>query len=256
MKTIKLVKYLGVLLATNLIIPTAHADTDLPGHSKLRRALQSVVGAEINGGAGLNLWAVITDSDGVVKTVAFSGKKRKSQRSIARSIATAKASTVSGLSLDNIAVSSSHIFGAAQPNNLFQSILNAHPLSDAAYHGPVKFFGTRRDPMIGKVIGGTTTLAGGLALYNESGELIGGLGIAGEVHPCADHNAAWIMRDALKLDNLTANIGPSITGDDNIIHDLDNEGNSTSGFGSPECAPQATAISEALPTNFPIGANY
>jgi uncharacterized protein GlcG (DUF336 family) len=36
---------------------------------------------------------------------------------------------------------------------------------------------------------------GGLALYDDNG-VIGGLGVSGDT-PCADHNVAWRMRDAL-----------------------------------------------------------
>lgn len=245
-----------MVLATTLIIPNANARSDLPNHSELRRALKSVVGAEINGGAGLNFWGVVVDRDGIVRTVAFSGRNRSSQLPIGRVVTAAKASTVNALSLNNFVISNPQLSGATQRNGLFQDLPDAYPISDVVYRGPTRLFGTRKDPMIGRITGGATALGGGLALFNDDGEIIGAMAIGGEVHPCADHNAVWMMRDALELDNLPTGIGFSPTGDDNIIYDLDENGVSASGFGTVECSPEATAISESLPVNFPIGPNY
>jgi hypothetical protein len=58
-------------------------------------------------------------------------------------------------------------------------------------------------------------------------------------------------RDALGLDLVPG--GVSATGDDNIIYDIGVDGVSGSGFGHPECSPDATTIGEGLPTTNPVG---
>lgn len=228
------------------------SSSELPNHAELKAALREVVGASINGGAGLDFWGVIVDRDGIVRTVAFSGEQRDSQLPIGRVVTTLKASTVNNLSLNNFVVSNPQLTMPMQANGVFQDLQDAYPINNVVFEGPARWFGTVRDPMIGHAVGGATALGGGLALYNEDREIIGALGIGGEVHPCADHNAAWILRHRLELDYLPEGIGFSPTGDDNIIHDLDVNGVSASGFGSPECSPAATAISERLPLDFPV----
>jgi hypothetical protein len=104
--------------------------------------------------------------------------------------------------------------------------------------------------MLGRRIGGVNVFGGGLALYDASGVIIGAIGVSGDTS-CADHNIAWKVRDALGLDLVPA--GVSATGDDNIIYDIGVDGVSEGGFGHPECAAEATAIGEALPTTNPIG---
>lgn len=252
----KVGKSLLAVAVASTVATAADARNDLPSHSELRAALKTVVGAEVNGGAGLEFWAVIVDRDNVVRTVVFSGDDRSSQLPIGRVVTTAKATTVNALSLENFVVSNPQLSQPTLRNGLFQNLPDAFPVSDAGFRGPARLFGTRKDPMIGRIQGGATALGGGLALFNDDGEVIGGLGIGGEVHPCADHNAAWILRDMLGLDNLPPGIGFSETGDDNIVHDLDENGVSASGFGTVECSPEATAISAALPTIYPIGPNY
>lgn len=253
MKKTTLLKFLGTIIASTLVISNANARNDLPNNSELREALQSVLGAEVNGGGGLNFWGVVVDRDGVVRSVAFSGQNRSSQLPIARVVAATKANTVNALGVNSFVFSNGQLFSSVQEGNAFQSIIDVSPVSDVVHRGPAKFFGTRKDPMIGNIVGGVTTIPGGLALFNDYGQLIGAIAVAGELQPCADHNAAWIMRDALGLDNLPDGVGISPTGDDNIIYDIDENGNSASGFGSLECSPATTAISESLPVNFPIG---
>jgi hypothetical protein len=90
---------------------------------------------------------------------------------------------------------------------------------------------------------------GGVALYNSAGEIIGAVGVSGD-SSCADHNIGWRVRDALGLDFVPGGVSP--TGDDNIIYDIGDDGVSESGFGHPECSPEATTIGNALPANFPI----
>jgi hypothetical protein len=121
---------------------------------------------------------------------------------------------------------------------------------DVAYRGNVADFGTDHDPMVGGRIGGINVFGGGFPLYASDGTLIGGLGVSGDAS-CADHNIGWKTRDRLGLDFVPAGVSP--THDDNIIYDLDANDHSASGFGHPECFPASTAISNALPHDYPIG---
>ena len=104
--------------------------------------------------------------------------------------------------------------------------------------------------MVGKRIGGTNVFGGGVALYDDEGTLVGGLGVSGDAS-CADHNIAWKVRDNLQLDNVPAGVADAGK-DDNIIYDITN-GVSASGFGHPECSATATSIGKALPQTRPIG---
>jgi len=46
--------------------------------------------------------------------------------------------------------------------------------------GDSQSFGKQNDAMIGKAPGGVIVFGGGLALYNQKGELVGALGVSGD----------------------------------------------------------------------------
>jgi hypothetical protein len=77
--------------------------------------------------------------------------------------------------------------------------------------------------MVGRKIGGVNVFGGGLALYNSSHVLVGGLGVSGD-SSCADHNIAWRTRDNLNLDFVPAGVAAIFAGDpahkDNIVYDI------------------------------------
>ncbi|MGH6902083.1 MAG: heme-binding protein, partial [Geminicoccaceae bacterium] len=104
------------------------------------------------------------------------------------------------------------------------------------------------DPMIRNAIGGVNVFGGGLALYDASGQLLGGLGVSGDTS-CTDHIVAWKTRFSLNLDNVPG--GVSATGDDNLIIATAVTPNT---FQHPNCGNQGEVeIIADLPTNFPIG---
>ena len=72
---------------------------------------------------------------------------------------------------------------------------------------------------------------GGLPLYSNKGELVGGLGVSGDTS-CTDHVVAWKTRHALGLDAVPMGVAPGPS--DNLIFDIQN-GVSSSGFGHPAC---------------------
>jgi uncharacterized protein GlcG (DUF336 family) len=224
----------------------------LPSDEDLKAALQAVVN-EDNGGFGLNMWATVVDRSGIVVSVVFSGPGFGDQWLLSRVISAQKANTANGLSLNALALSTANLWAATQPGGSLFGLQESNPVDpNRAYEGNVETFGTADDPMVGSRIGGVNVFGGGLALYNAAGEKIGAIGVSGD-SSCADHNIAWKVRDALALDFVPS--GVAIGGTDNIIYDLDAFGNSTSGFGHPECSPEATAIAEGLPTSHPISTN-
>ncbi len=112
-----------------------------------------------------------------------------------------------------------------------------------AYDGDAVAFGSASDPMVGKRIGGVNVFGGGLALYNESGVIIGGIGVSGD-SSCADHNIAWRARHALNLDFVPGGVAADKS--DTIIYDV-KDGKSAGGFGHPTCGGKEDGIVAGLP---------
>ncbi len=219
----------------------------LPSHSVLKKVLQEVV-REANGGFSLNMWATVVDRDGTVRAVVFSGENRGDQWPGSRVISAQKANTANAFSLPELALSTANLFSATQPGGSLYGLQHSNPVNtEAAYGGSSENIGTEADPMIGKKIGGVNVFGGGLALYNQAGELIGAVGVSGD-SSCADHNIAWKVRHALQLDYVPAGVSP--TKDDNIVYDI-KDGASAEGWGHPLCAPEAKEIAEAFPRTHP-----
>ena len=225
---------------------------DLPNHAQLRNALKAVVANGTNGGIGLNMWATLVNRDGIVVAVAFSGTNRGEQWPGSRVISAQKANTANAFSLPGLALSTANLYSAVQPGGSLFGLQESNPVdTSVAYRGPSENYGKPNDPMLGRKIGGVNVFGGGLALYDQNGKLVGGLGVSGDTS-CTDHIIAWKIRHALNLDKVPA--GVSATHDDNIIYDITN-GSSAGGFGHPGCDDDATSIGNNLPTTHPVGAN-
>ena len=212
--------------------------------------------SEANGGFNLDMWAAVVDRSGLVVAVVFTGATATDQWPGSRVIAAQKANTANAFSLPHLALSTANLYAATQPGGTLFGLQEANPTNDeVAYGGDAGDYGTPKDFMVGKRIGGTNVFGGGLALYDADGQLVGGLGVSGDAS-CADHNIAWKMRYNLRLDHVPAGVADKATstdpGDDNIIYDFTN-GVSASGFGHPECSAAATSIGKALPQTHPIG---
>ncbi len=222
--------------------------SSLPSHSELLAALKAVV-TEENGGFGFNMWATIVDRDGVVRAVVFSGKDRGEQWPGSRVISAQKANTANAFSLPEFSLSTANLFSAVQPGGSLFGLQFSNPVAtEVAYQGLSENIGTENDPMIGHKIGGVNVFGGGLPLYYRDGKLVGAVGVSGD-SSCADHNIAWKVRHKLNLNYVTAGVSP--TKDDNIINDI-TEQVSASGWGHPECSPEATKIAKELPKTHPI----
>jgi uncharacterized protein GlcG (DUF336 family) len=244
----------GLLAAMGCSDATGPVDSTLRSHDfpvgweELRDALIQAR-AEANGGLNLDMWATIVNRDGIVVAVAFTGERRDDQWPGSRVISAQKANTANAFSLDALALSTANLFSAVQPGGSLFGLQESNPVDTrVAYGGRPSDYGTRRDFMVGKRIGGVNVFGGGVALYDALGNVIGAVGVSGDTS-CADHNIAWKVRDFLGLDYVPG--GVSATGDDNIVYDITG-GVSAGGFGHPECSPESTAIGENLPASNPI----
>ena len=259
-------------------------------NASLAAALKSAVNAGGNGGLGFNMWATVVNNDGTVCAVVFSGPNYTEQWLASRVISAQKAATANSLSLAKttgspspgaLALSSGNLYSADRDGGSLFGLQFSNPVDPFdAYHNPDgstpnqdvnPTFGTVNDPMVGRPIGGINVFGGGLALYNQSGQKVGGLGVSGDTS-CTDHMIAWRTRHNLGLDYLlTAGIaGPAslFAGDskhpDNIIFDIvanspggpvGNNGTSVTGFGHPTCLNNPTALptsgQKITPTSLP-----
>lgn len=211
-------------------------------------------------GLNNNMWATIVDRDGIVCSVVFSGVDRHAEWPGSRVISAQKANTANAFSLDSssssnssgqasgLALSTANLYSAVQPGGSLYGLQHSNPVDTAvAYGGAVTAYGTGTgDPMVTHRIGGVNVFGGGLALYNSSHAVVGGLGVSGDTS-CADHFIAWRVRHTLGLDHLLGVGG--VSGDpnrpDNIIFDIEpnsigansigGTGVSPSGFGHPTC---------------------
>ncbi len=203
-----------------------------------------------NGGFDLDMWATIVDRTGTVVAIAYTGALEGDQWPGSRVISAQKANTANDFSLPHLALSTANLYSAVQPGGTLFGLQESNPVDPSvAYCGKTSDYGTDKDCMIGKKIGGVNVFGGGLALYDSSHNLVGGIGASGD-SSCADHNIAWKVRHALGLDYVPAGVADG-GADDNIIYDITN-GVSASGFGHPACSAAATAIAQSLPTTNPI----
>ncbi|MEP7227683.1 MAG: heme-binding protein, partial [Gemmatimonadales bacterium] len=221
----------------------------LPSHSSLRAKLREIL-TEQNGGLGFEMWATILDRNGVVVDVVYSGEHRGDQWPGSRVISAQKANTGNAFSLPGFALSSANLYAPVQPGGSLFGLQESNPVNtDVAYGGKAADFGSLKDFMIGKRIGGINVFGGGLGLYTPGGKLVGGIGLSGDT-ACTDHIIAWKLRHSLNLDNVPAGVapGPPTTGTDNIIYAV----GTIDGFEHPECFDTPgqgnhVAIAEALP---------
>jgi uncharacterized protein GlcG (DUF336 family) len=228
-----------------LTLESARAADCPVDHAKLAAALRASVkpsGGPSNGGFENHEWASIVARDGTVCAVAFSGATAADQWPGSRVISVEKASTANAFSLKSRALATANLFALAQPGQSLYGIVSASPPSPEASAGDAAQFGTPNDPMTGKRIGGIIVFGGGLALY-DGNDVVGGLGVSGD-SACADHNAAWRVRQALGLDKVPAGVNPQRK--DAIIYDMNNSGQSASGFGHAKCAGSEAEVAEQL----------
>lgn len=232
-------------LALNLIAGAAEATTckNLPTHEQFKAALVKARQQD-NGGFNFDMWGTLVDRAGTVCAVAFTGAKTGDQWLGSRVISGQKAHTAASFNLPNFALSTANLYSIVQPGGFAFGIQESNPVDvTVAYKGPFGAYGTTKDPMVGKRLGGLNVFGGGLGLYDAKGELVGGIGVSGD-SSCADHLLAWRLRHELALDHVPA--GPAATKDDQIIFDVV-DGKSKSGFGQPSCGGKEVDLVKTLP---------
>src|SRR2546422_860357 len=102
-------------------------------------------------------------------------------------LAARKANPGNAFSLPHLALSTANLYAATQPGGTLFGLQESNPTNEeVAYGGDAADYGTRKDFMVGKRIGGINVFGGGLALYDADGTLLGGLGGSGDAscaHP-------------------------------------------------------------------------
>ncbi len=228
----------------------ANGCDSLPSHDALQKALKDARAAD-NGGLGLDMWGTVVDRAGEVCAVAYTGDKVDAQWPGSRVISAQKANTANAFSLKGLALSTANLYAATQPGGSLFGLQESNPVNvQAAYKGPNSSFGTGRDPMVGQTVGGVNVFGGGLPLYNDKGDIVGGLGVSGDTS-CADHNIAWRLRNAVKLDYVPKGVSPD--NNDAIIYDIGMT-KSDSGFGHVKCGGKEDAVAKDLPKTQTVAA--
>ncbi|KAG2495941.1 hypothetical protein HYH03_005872 [Edaphochlamys debaryana] len=181
------------------------------------------------------------------QSIVFSGDNRGDQYPGARIIAAQKATTANSFSLPGLAMSTANCYGLVQPGGSAFGFQESMPVNTAAvYDGPASDWGMgEKDPMVNQRSGGINVFGGGLALYDETGTLLGGLGTAGDTS-CTDHIVSWRLRHELGLDYVPAGMGPGAVKDNMMFG-----GSGLDPASHPRCDPAANAIVEDLPNTHP-----
>lgn len=238
-----------VAMVSIALLPcVAHAAAEnscagLPSHADLVAALKPAR-LQPNGGLNNDMWGAVVARDGTVCAVAFTGDAVDSQWPGSRVIAAQKANTANAFSLKTKAMSTANLYSGTQPGGFLYGIQASNPVDvSVAYAGPAAQYGSDNDAMVGKKIGGVNVFGGGLALYNEAGDIVGAIGVSGDTS-CADNNIAWRTRHNLKLDYVPSGFAKDKT--DAIVYDI-TLGKSTSGFGHPTCGGTEDKVAKNLP---------
>jgi uncharacterized protein GlcG (DUF336 family) len=213
--------------------------------SALATALKAAVkpgGGPGNGGLDNNEWGAVVNRDGVVCAIVRTGNPGD-QWPGSRAIAIEKANTANALSLPHFALSTANIYAGAQPGGMLYGLITTNPPATADLGaGTPAQWGTDQDPMLHRPASGIVVFGGGLALYSGK-TIVGALGVSGDTS-CADHNIAWRVRHALKLDRVPG--GVSAKNNDAIVYDIAANGKSRSGYGHPTCAHNEQAVARQI----------
>jgi uncharacterized protein GlcG (DUF336 family) len=188
---------------------------------------QLAVVINLNNGGIFNpnrMWSAIVDRQGKLCSVINAGIDPWPG---SRSIAIAKASTANDFSNNGLALSTANLYAPTQPGGSLYGLNNSNPFNPLFQP---------QGSGVGFVPGGIITFGGGVALYDSSMQVIGGLGVSGD-SSCADHAIAYRMRHNAGLDKIPGGVNPvGANGNDNIIYAPLNT--PPTGFQHPHCFPQ------------------
>jgi uncharacterized protein GlcG (DUF336 family) len=178
--------------------------------------------ADANGGIFKpnRMWSAIVDREGRLCSIINTDKTNGDAWPGSREIAIAKAETANDFSNSALALSTANLYAPTQPGGSLYGLNNSNPFNpDFRESGR-----SIKDP------GGIITFGGGVAIYDSTKHVIGGLGVSGD-SSCADHAIAYRMRHAAGFDNLPGGVAPGNT--DNIIYAP--TGQPPTGFQQPHC---------------------
>lgn len=162
----------------------------LPGERALRGWLREAPGTGGDAGGlfhGRLMWGAIVNRDGEICTYTTSTSDPTQVWPGSQAIAKSKAYTANAFSLDSLALSTARLYTFTQPGHSLWSLGQSN-LFDASKLLPPGGSGDRN-----QILGGLIFFGGGVALYNDAGKIIGGLGISGDTS-CADHEIAKRVR--------------------------------------------------------------
>ncbi len=196
--------------------------------SAVEAALKEVVG-DGNGGifSPNMMWAAVVDRNGVLCGTAKVGDAWPGSRAIA----IAKAETANDFSNNKLALSTANLYAPTQPGGSLYGLNNSNPFNP--FFNSIttdNSMGLVRGNGVGFNPGGIITFGGGVALYGEGSEVVGGLGVSGDT-ACADHSIAYRIRGLLGMNHIPSGVGPN--GTDNILYAA--KGKPPSGFEHPHC---------------------
>jgi uncharacterized protein GlcG (DUF336 family) len=233
----------SILAETAIAAPPSSCPVSEEAFAKVLKAAVKPSGGPSNGGLDNNMWGAVISRDGKVCAIAYTGKSVGDQWPGSRTIAIEKANTANAMSLPKFALSTANLYAGAQPGGFLFGLPETNPPdAELLYAGKPSEYGTPSDPMLGKPASGVVVFAGGLALYNDK-TIVGALGVSGDTS-CGDHNVAWRLRHALKLDHVPG--GVTAKNNDAIIYDMGKTGKSSSGYGHPTCGHNEEKVANQI----------
>jgi uncharacterized protein GlcG (DUF336 family) len=167
------------------------------------------------------MWSAVVDRSGRLCSVIKIGDAWPGSRAIA----IAKAGTANDFSNSGLALSTANLYAPTQPGGSLYGLNNSNPFNPdflAPGSGVENF------------VGGIITFGGGVALYDSSKHVIGGLGVSGD-SSCADHAIAYRMRHNAGFDKIPGGVVGPKPGTDNIDYAPVNT--PPTGFQQPHCFP-------------------
>lgn len=172
-------------------------------YDQLKTALDAAI-AQDNGGLGFDMWGTVVNADGRVCAVARTGEQLNDQWLASRIISAQKAYTAATLnnnqgsnanSTGGFAFSTASLYGAVLEGGPLYGLQHSNPVDTKwAYAGNSEKFGTNKDPLVGRRIGGINVFGGGLSLFDTNDQVVGAVGVSGDTS-CADHNIARRVRN-------------------------------------------------------------
>jgi uncharacterized protein GlcG (DUF336 family) len=142
---------------------------------------------------GNRMWGAVVNRSGELCSYATSTNDPTQVWPGSQAIAKAKAYTANAFSLDVTAtsgpLSTAQLYTFTQPGHSLWSLGQSNLFNTAFLAAP-----TGQGGGTNQITGGLIFFGGGVALYNGSGSVIGGLGISGDTS-CTDHEIAKRVRD-------------------------------------------------------------